>query len=85
MAVTVLGINVFTQPTNSVLVVVFIIALQLSRESKTVLLLSTLIFERLEQLLKALLPINESELGIDSEVIFDPLSLKEVFGPHHLL
>ncbi len=68
MEVTELGMVVFLQPTINVFVDVCIIALQLLRESYVPLFLSTVTKVSLEQPAKALMPIKETELGMDTEM-----------------
>jgi hypothetical protein len=65
--VTLLGITVFLQPATRVLVAMFIIALQLSRESYTVFPFSTDMDVRLEHFSKAPRPIDVTLLGIVME------------------
>ena len=64
MLVTELGITVFLHPTINVFVFVFIIALQLSRESYFVFPDSTSIVVRPEQPEKALEPMLVTEFGM---------------------
>ena len=64
MDVTVLGIMVLLQPATRVLLAVLIMALQLSRESKTGLSLSTMIDERLLHSEKACSSMLFTEAGI---------------------
>ena len=66
--VTKLGIIVFLQPYNNLFVAVSIIALQLSLESNTGLLLSTTIDSNLLQYENIPVPIEVTELGIVIEV-----------------
>ena len=68
MLVTELGIVVDWHPAIRVLVAVSIIALQLSRESNTMLPLSTTMEVREEHLLNARFPMLVTELGIVIEV-----------------
>ena len=68
MEVTLLGITVFRQPTISVFVAVSIMALQLSLLSYAVFPDSTTMEVKPLQLLKALSPMEVTELGIVTEV-----------------
>ena len=68
MLVTVLGMIVFLHPTIKLFVAVSIIALQFSRESYFVLLLSTVTDVRPEQSLNGLIPIFVTLLGMVTEV-----------------
>lgn len=74
MEVTLLGITVFLQPTRSSLVDVSMMALQLFRESKTLLLESTVIDAKAEQPEKVEPLIMVTLLGIVTEVRFVHLS-----------
>ena len=66
--VTLLGITVFSHPAIRVLVAVFMIALQLSRESYTVLPFSTDMDVRPEQAPKELASIEVTLLGMVTDV-----------------
>jgi hypothetical protein len=68
MLVTELGMIVDLHPTISLLEAVSIMALQFSRESYIVLLLSTTMEVREEQLPKAAYPMLVTELGMVMEV-----------------
>jgi hypothetical protein len=67
MVVIVLGIVVVLHPAINLLSLVWIIALQLSRESKTVLPLSTSILVKALQPWKIPSPIDATELGMTME------------------
>ena len=69
MDFTELGIFVFLQPVSSVLVALSIIALQLFCESYMIFPLSTVIFSNSQQLPKAPIPIDVTELGMFTSVI----------------
>ena len=66
--VTELGITVFIHPQTIAFVLVFIIALQLLRESYCVFPLSTTIEVKPLQPMKAQLPMEVTELGMVNEV-----------------
>ena len=68
MEVTELGMVVFLQPTINLFVDVFMIALQLSRESYVPLFLSTITELSLEQLPKTSSPMVVTELGMVTDV-----------------
>ena len=68
IAVTEFGIIVFMQPAIRVLLSVSIIALQLSRESYFVLLLSITIDDKSRQKENIYLPIEFTELGMVTDV-----------------
>ena len=79
MLVTLLGITVFLQPVINVFVDVFIIALQLSRESYTVFPDSTIIDVKPLQEAKAASPMLVTLLGIVTLV--KPLQPEKTLSP----